>query len=153
MRLLLQAERHKENEANAIRLRVVARRCYEVLRMATMGGAEAVGLKDVIGSITPGKKPDLLITRCDSTRMIAPHDPVAALVLYANASDIDTVFINGEIVEQNGALTGVDWPKTRGQLRESAAAIMDRSKKAPIEAIKEEAGKMVADFATPKEKL
>ena len=113
-----------------------------------MGGAEAVGLKDVIGSITPGKKADILITRCDSTRMTPVLDPVAALVLYANASDIDTVFVNGEMVKHQGTLTGVDWPKTRGQLRKSAESIMERSKKAPIDTLKEEVGKQIDIFAT-----
>ena len=141
MRLLLQTQRHLENESNAHALPRVAKRCYEVLRMATMGGAEAVGLKHIIGSITPGKKADLLVTRCDSTRMTPVHDPVAALVLYANASDIDTVFINGEMVKHEGALVGVDWPKTRSQLRESAQAIMERSKKAPVDSIIGEARK------------
>ena len=148
MRLLLQAQRHLQNESNAVRLPTVARTCHEVLGMATMGGAEAVGLKDVIGSITPGKKADILITRCDSTRMTPVLDPVAALVLYANGSDIDTVFVNGEMVKHQGILTGVDWPKTRGQLRKSAESIMERSKKAPIDTIKEEVGKQIDVFAT-----
>ena len=131
MRLLLQAQRHLENEAHTRPLSSVAQRCEKVLKMATMGGAQAVGLKDVIGSITPGKRADLILTRCDSTRLTPVHDPVGALVLYANASDIDTVFIDGVVVKSKGALTGVDWPKIRGQLQDSANAIMMRSKKAP----------------------
>lgn len=101
-----------------------------------MGGAVAVGLKDTIGSIIPGKRADLLITRCDSTRMTPVHDPIAALVLYANASDIDTVFINGELVKHKGLLTEVDWPKVRRDLRDSALSIMERSKNAPVKEIK-----------------
>jgi cytosine/adenosine deaminase-related metal-dependent hydrolase len=137
MRLLIQSQRHLENESHDGPLPGVRQRCAEVLEMATMGGAEAVGLKDVIGSISPGKRADLLITRCDSTRLTPVHDPIAALVLYANASDIDTVFVNGKIVKSKGKLVGVDWPKVRSELRDSANAIMERSKKAPMKAIKE----------------
>ena len=102
----------------------MSRSCEEVLEFATMGGARAVGLQDVIGSITPGKRADLLITRCDSLRMTPVHHPVGALVLYANGSDIDTIFINGEVVKLGGQLTNIDWPKLRDELRSSVASIV-----------------------------
>jgi cytosine/adenosine deaminase-related metal-dependent hydrolase len=133
MRLLLQAQRHLEHERGKGPPLGMARKCAEVLEMATMGGAKAVGLQDLIGSVTPGKRADLLITRCDSPRMVPVHDAVGALVLYANGSDIDTVFINGVMVKSGGKLTNVDWPKVRSKLRASVAAIMERAKKAPSE--------------------
>ena len=86
MRLLIQAQRHLEHERGSGPPPKVSRRCAEVLEMATMGGAKAVGLEKIIGSITPGKRADLLITRCDSTRLVPVHDPVGALVLYANGT-------------------------------------------------------------------
>jgi cytosine/adenosine deaminase-related metal-dependent hydrolase len=61
------------------------------------------------------------------------NDPVGALVLYANGSDIATVFINGVVVKSEGKLTGVDWPKVREELRRSTASIMERAKKAPFD--------------------
>ena len=137
MRLLLQAQRHRDHDAGDGPPLTISRKCAEVLEMATMGGATAVGLKDVVGSITPGKRADLLITRCDSTRLAPVMDPVGALVLYANASDIDTVFIDGEMVKHKGNLVGVDWPSVRGELRRSTKEIFERSKKAPFEQIKE----------------
>lgn len=136
MRLLLQAQRHLEHEATvggggAVKM---ARRCEEVLEMATMGGAKAVGLDDIIGSIKPGKRADLLLVKCDSLRMFPIHDPIGALVLYANGSDIDTVFINGEVLKSGGKLL-VDWPKIRRELGASVASIMERAKKAPVEVL------------------
>ncbi|KAJ5611970.1 hypothetical protein N7528_009075 [Penicillium herquei] len=135
MRLLIQAQRHLWNESQEGPPLGVQQTCAEVLQMATMGGAEAVGLKDVIGSVTPGKRADLLITRCDSTRLSPVHDPIAALVLYANASDVDSVFVNGKLLKSGGRLVGVDWPKVRGQLRDSAKGIVERSNGAPKESI------------------
>jgi cytosine/adenosine deaminase-related metal-dependent hydrolase len=124
MRLLLQAQRHLEHEAGQGAPLKMSRNCSEVLEMATMGGARAVGLEKVIGSITPGKRTDLLITRCDTPRLVPVHDPVGALVLYANGSDIETVMINGEIVKSGGKLTNLDWPKIREKLRASVTAIV-----------------------------
>ena len=131
MRLLLQAQRHLEHDAGVGPPLKMSRTCEEVLEMATLGGAKAVGLEKLIGSITPGKRADLLITKCESTRMVPVHDPVGALVLYANGSDIDTVFIDGEVVKSRGEFTHVDWPEIRKNLRASTAAIMELSKKAP----------------------
>lgn len=124
MRLLLQAQRHREHDVQESAPLKMCRRCDEVLEMATLGGARAVGLEDVIGSITPGKRADLLITRCDAPRLVPVHDPVGALVLYANGSDIDTVMINGEVVKSGGKLTNVDWPALRKELRASVASIV-----------------------------
>ncbi|KAJ9604682.1 hypothetical protein H2200_010796 [Cladophialophora chaetospira] len=149
MRLLLQAQRHLEHHApgqSGPSLKI-SRKCEEILEMATLGGATAVGLKDVVGSITPGKRADLIITRCDSTRLSPFQDPVAALVLYANASDIDTVFIDGEVVKQGGRLVGVDWPKVREELRQSTRDIFERSKKAPFEEISREVEKFTKAFS------
>ncbi|KEF57341.1 uncharacterized protein A1O9_05258 [Exophiala aquamarina CBS 119918] len=133
MRLLIQAQRHLEHEKGAGPPLKMSRYCSEVLEMATMGGARAVGLENVIGSITPGKRADILITRCDSIRLVPVHDPVGALVLYANGSDIDTVFVNGKIVKSEGKFPHIDWPKLRDELRASTAAILETSKKAPME--------------------
>ncbi|RVX73522.1 hypothetical protein B0A52_02410 [Exophiala mesophila] len=138
MQLLLQSERRLESTTSRAKLSSLRQKCAEVLEMATIGGAEAVGLKDIIGSITPGKKADLIITRCDSPRLTPVIDPIAALVLYANSSDVDTVFINGVIVKQGGKLTQVDWPKVRSELRASLESILQRSKQAPLESIKKE---------------
>ena len=129
MRLLLQSQRYLEHEAGNSPPMSISRQCAEVLEMATMGGAKAVGLENIIGSITPGKRADLIITRCDSPRLVPVHDPIGALVLHANGSDIDTVFIDGRMVK----LVGVDWPQVREKLRASAASIMERSKNAPEE--------------------
>lgn len=131
MRLQLQSQRHLEHQSMPGTPLKMTRKCSEVLEMATLGGAKAVGLDHLIGSITPVKKADLILTRCDSLRLVPTHDPVGALVAYANASDIEMVFINGEIVKSDYKLVHVDWPKIREELRNSTNDIMERTKKAP----------------------
>lgn len=147
MRLMLQSERHLKHQAAKTAPFTISHRCEEVLELATMGGARAVGLADVIGSVTPGKRADLVLTKCTSIRLSPTGDPVMALVLYANGSDIDTVFIDGQIVKQKGKLAGVDWPKVREQLVQSTKNIYEKSKKAPFEAIKESALPLMKTYA------
>ena len=97
--------------------------------------AECVGLKDVIGSITPGKRADLIITSTTSPRLTPVHDPVGALVLYANASDISHVLIDGKVVKKDGKFVDFEWSKLRKEVLDSSASIMERAKKAPMEEI------------------
>lgn len=148
MRLLIQAQRHLEHEACAGAPKKIARKCMEVLEMATMGGARAMGLENIIGSITPGKRADLLITRCDSPRLAPVHDPVGALVLYANSADVDTVFINGEIVKSKAELTVVSWPEVRKELRASVERIMERASKVPQSEVERMTNEMVKALAS-----
>lgn len=135
MRLLLQSERQTQSVAGEYAPRKVPIDCREVLEFATIGGARAVGMEKYIGSIAPGKRADIIITSCKSTRMSPVNDPIAALVLYANASDVDTVMVDGKIVKQGGKLIGLDWPKVRADFLESTKAIMERAKDAPFQQI------------------
>lgn len=143
MRLVLQLERYMQHaHKGAPNPLAVGRRCEEVLEMATLGGAKAMGLGGVTGSITVGKRADIIITSCDSIRLTPAHDPVAALVLFANASDVDTVFIDGKILKREGKLADVDWNVLRGQLRESAEKVMKGSKSISMKEVKQRIGKL-----------
>jgi len=135
MRLLLQSERNSKHVAAERMPTAISHKCEEVLRFATMGGAECVGLKNVVGSITPGKRADLVITRTTSPRLTPVHDPVVALVLYANVSDVDTVLIDGRIVKKDGKFADFDWTKLRKEFLQSAKDIIERSEVAPMEDI------------------
>ncbi|MGK5558359.1 amidohydrolase family protein [Actinomadura kijaniata] len=76
----------------------------DALRMATIEGAEVTGLADVTGSLRPGKQADLVLLRTDALATSPVHDPIAAVVLYADASAVDTVLVGGRIVKRNGRL-------------------------------------------------
>ncbi|WP_026414001.1 amidohydrolase family protein [Actinomadura oligospora] len=78
----------------------------DALRMATTEGAQAAGLGDITGEIAPGRQADLVLLRTDLPG-IAPapvHDPVAAVVLYADTRAVDTVLVAGRIVKRDGRL-------------------------------------------------
>jgi len=124
MRLLLQAQRGVENERLSGPPRAIRLKAHEILKMATMGGAEALGWDSKIGSITPGKQADLVLTRCDAINVVPMIDPIGTLVLNANPSNIDAVFVAGQQVKKDGALVGVDWPGLAEQMRRSSARIV-----------------------------
>ncbi|OJG25905.1 chlorohydrolase [Enterococcus caccae] len=67
----------------------------EIVRLATMGGAKTLGLADQIGSIEIGKKADLTLIETESVNMFPIFDPYSAIVYSANASNVDSVWVNG----------------------------------------------------------
>lgn len=82
----------------------------EVLWMATVGGALALGRND-IGQIAAGKCADLNMISLDRVEYAgAQHDPAAALVFCAALSPVDWVIVNGEIVVENGRVRNLDEP-------------------------------------------
>ncbi len=77
---------------------------YEALEWATIAGARALQMEDRIGSITPGKKADLVMLKMDDLCLEPIHDPVNTVVLFADRSSVDTVMIGGELVKQDGQM-------------------------------------------------
>jgi 5-methylthioadenosine/S-adenosylhomocysteine deaminase len=73
-----------------------------------MGGAKAMKLDHKIGSITPGKQADLAmidLTTMNTFLSMPGGDPVHAIVMYAEASDVDNVMVAGQFVKRDGKLT------------------------------------------------
>lgn len=80
----------------------------DVLELATIGGARGLGLGETVGSLTPGKRADLILVRTDSLAVAPAADPVHLLVHSAQPSDVDTVIADGRILKRGGRLIGVD---------------------------------------------
>jgi 5-methylthioadenosine/S-adenosylhomocysteine deaminase len=74
------------------------------LRMATTGGARALGLAGQIGSVEIGKRADLQLINLHRLHTTPRPDPISTIVYAAEASDVETVIIDGQIVMQDGAL-------------------------------------------------
>jgi cytosine/adenosine deaminase-related metal-dependent hydrolase len=103
---------------------VVSPTAARVLRMATLGGAEAIHLENQIGSLEVGKRADIILVRTDSIHMTPAHDAVGALVLNARPSDVDTVFVDGQPVKRHGKLTA-DWPAQRPRFVSSCERLIE----------------------------
>jgi cytosine/adenosine deaminase-related metal-dependent hydrolase len=78
----------------------------QVLRMATIDGAYVAGLEDRTGSLTPGKQADVVLIDARALNVAPVIDPVAAVTLSADVSNVDTVIIGGVVRKQNGKLVG-----------------------------------------------
>lgn len=88
----------------------------DIVRLATMGGAEALGMQDQIGSLEPGKKADLVLVETDSVNMFPIYDPYAALVYSAHAGNVRDVFVDGRQIVQDKQLTLYDLSTLRQNL-------------------------------------
>lgn len=78
---------------------------YEVLKMATINGAKALGLDEIIGSIEVGKKADIIIINLNDTNTYPTLNVITDLVHNTNINNVDTTIINGEVLMENGNLT------------------------------------------------
>ena len=85
--------------------------------MSIVNGAKALGLSDVTGSLTPGKRADLILVRANDLNMVPFHDANSAIVKSARVANVDTVIIDGRIRKRDGKLIGIDVP----ELAENAA--------------------------------
>src|SRR5262245_53752336 len=74
------------------------------LRMATTSAARALGLADQIGSVEAGKRADLQLVNLSRLHTTPIPDPISTIVYAAEASDVDTVIIDGRIVMRDGEL-------------------------------------------------
>ena len=73
----------------------------QVLSWATLGGAEVAGIADRTGSLTPGKKADVVIIDGRAVNVAPVIDPVAAVVCAADISNVKTVLIDGEVLKDD----------------------------------------------------
>lgn len=106
-----------------------------VLEMASVSGAEALGLDKYVGSIEPGKKADIAIVNCNQPHFVPIFNPISALVYCANGGDVETTIVDGKAVMldrkiltvdeqdlvQKANQTGLDFAKRIGLAKERSA--------------------------------
>jgi cytosine/adenosine deaminase-related metal-dependent hydrolase len=89
-------------------------RAEQVVNWATLGGARALGMDKDIGSITPGKKADLVLVKNDNSPVIFPLlHPYGHVVFQAGRGDVHTVMIDGKVVKYDHRLIDIDLSKAR----------------------------------------
>lgn len=80
---------------------------YEILKMATINGARALGLGDKIGSIKEGKLADLILINLDNMNHKPNNNLISSLVYSTYESDIRYNIINGKVVYENGKVNNI----------------------------------------------
>ncbi|THA74392.1 5-methylthioadenosine deaminase [Streptomyces sp. A0592] len=91
----------------------------DVLRMATLGGAEALGIADRVGSLTPGKRADVVVIDPAALNFAPRFDWVGQIVFNGRPENIDAVFVDGRALKFDGRLVDVDTDRV---VREAEAA-------------------------------
>jgi 5-methylthioadenosine/S-adenosylhomocysteine deaminase len=96
----------------------------DVLEFATIQGARTVGLDHKIGTLSVGKRADLILVDLDDLSLIPATDPVATLVLRAQPANVSWVLVDGKVRKRDGKLVDVDLVRTRELVEESHRYIM-----------------------------
>ncbi|CAL8481577.1 Cytosine/adenosine deaminase (plasmid) [Caballeronia sp. S22] len=98
----------------------------DALSWITIRGAEALGLQDRVGSLTPGKQADVVLIRADGLSMRPVHDPVSAVLMQGSAANVDTVLVAGEFKKRDGKLLYEHLERRLDELDESGRRISER---------------------------
>jgi len=81
---------------------------YDLVYMATMGGARAIDMEDEIGSLEVGKKADIVIVDTDATNMQPMYDPYATLAFSAYPENVRTTIVDGKIIVKDGRIRNIN---------------------------------------------
>ncbi|HXG52049.1 MAG TPA: amidohydrolase [candidate division Zixibacteria bacterium] len=99
---------------------------YTVLEMATAGGAKALGLAGLCGTIETGKRADLILVRIDACHIEPVNDVFSQLVHCARSSDVVTTVVNGEILMRDRVLLGLDEERVLEEARRAHRDLRER---------------------------
>jgi cytosine/adenosine deaminase-related metal-dependent hydrolase len=91
--------------------------------LATLDGARDLGIDDRTGSITPGKRADIILVRTGDINMAPVFEPYFALVYSAQPSNVDTVMVDGRILRRKGEFTALDAGQIVHEATQSVTAL------------------------------
>jgi len=108
MQAALLFARGKEVRNNALRgnspLKINPVKSREALEWATINGAKAFKLDHRIGTLSPGKRADIVMLRADDLNLMPVYDPIFSIVEIAGAGNVDTVIIDGVTRKRDGKM-------------------------------------------------
>jgi 5-methylthioadenosine/S-adenosylhomocysteine deaminase len=92
-----------------------------LVQLATLDGAVDLGIAGKTGSLTPGKRADIILVRTGDINIAPVGDPYEALVMLAQPRNVDTVIVDGRILRRAGEFTALDHAQVLREAAESAA--------------------------------
>lgn len=130
-RLVLQATRYRADEPGYSEWRAPQEMSWttrDALRWLTINGARAAGVDDVVGSLTPGKRADVVLLEMGGVSQAGwnRRDPAGAIISQAHAGLVDTVLVDGRVVKRGGALVHVDLSAAGRRMDESQAYLFEQ---------------------------
>jgi len=89
-------------------------RAEQVVNWATMGGAKALGMDSLVGSLTPGKRADLVLIKNDASPAMFPIvHPYGHVVFQAGRGDVHTVMVDGRVLKYDHRLRGINLDRAK----------------------------------------
>jgi len=95
----------------------------QAVEMATIGGAQALGLAHRIGSLEPGKRADLITVRLDRPHAVPLYDVYSQMVYALKGCDVRDVMVNGRWVAREGRSLTLEAERILGKAREYGARV------------------------------
>jgi 5-methylthioadenosine/S-adenosylhomocysteine deaminase len=128
MRTTLGADRSREHLEAHARQETVTNchlRAEDVVDWATRGGAKALGLDSVTGSLEAGKKADIVLIKNDASPVMFPLlNPYGHVAFQAQRGDVHTVLVNGRVLKHDHRLTATDLGRARQATAETVEYLM-----------------------------
>ena len=124
-----------EEMASAARLQKVSRNdpkaisAREVLRLATIGGAQVLGLANKIGTLERGKRADVVIVDLQQSKVQPVYSVESAIVYAASGNSVVTTIVDGKILMRRGELTTINEAETVAKAKEYREKILASLKK------------------------
>ena len=120
MRLLFALHQHRIGNKIPITVK-------RLVQLATLDGAVDLGIAEKTGSVTPGKRADIILIRTTDINMAPAGDPYEVIVSLAQPSNVDTVIVDGRILRQSGKFAALDHGRAVQEAREAAMALRSRA--------------------------
>lgn len=96
---------------------------YDILRMATIGGARALGWDQEIGTLEIGKKADVILIDLEALHYYPHNNIISDMVYSSQGADVKTTIINGQIIMRDRRFTKLDLDKVKAEMSQAARAI------------------------------
>jgi 5-methylthioadenosine/S-adenosylhomocysteine deaminase len=122
---VLKLARDSENARAESETKMSARKALE---LGTIGGAQAMGIDDKVGSLKPGKRADLIAINTNALNMAVVTDPAHLVLEATGPENVDTVVVDGRILKRGGKLAAVDTAKVIAEARAALAGVRERTK-------------------------
>ncbi|MEA2830131.1 MAG: 5-methylthioadenosine/S-adenosylhomocysteine deaminase, partial [Bradyrhizobium sp.] len=122
---VLKLARDGENAKAESEFKMTARKALE---LGTIEGARSMGMDDVIGSLKPGKRADLIAISPNALNMAVVTDPAHLVLEATGPENVDTVVVDGRILKRGGKLVALNTPEVIAGARAALAGVRARTK-------------------------
>ncbi len=126
-RLDMFAEMRLAGLAQSVRRGPGALSARQIVRLATEGGAAALGWGGQVGRLEPGWRADLILIELDDLSVTPTDDPAAAVVYSAHPGSVSLTMAAGRVLYENGEFTTLDVERLRADVREARRRLMRRA--------------------------